>query len=113
MEKKIQGEVIRLMPPEGASNAKQSEYGELSEMLYFILTNGYSEIINYLDMGMKLLVDGETLTLDGEECHSAILGTDQAEKFTKEIFYAVGISSEQVYRYDVLTDSWQKLIRDY
>lgn len=108
-----QGEVIRLMPPEGASIAKQSEYGELSEMLYFILTNGYSEIINYLDMGMKLLVDGETLTLDGEECHSAILGTDQAEKFTKEIFYAVGISSEQVYRYDVLTDSWQKLIRDY
>ena len=108
-----QGEVIRLMPPEGASIAKQSEYGELSEMLYFILTNGNSEVREYLDAGMKILVDGETITLDGEECYSVILGTDHAGKFTKEIFYAVGISSEQVYRYDVLTDSWQKLIRDY
>ena len=108
-----QGEVIGLMDPMAVYFTEEGEYNELSEMLYFILTNGNSEVREYLDAGMKILVDGETITLDGEECYSVILGTDHAGKFTKEIFYAVGFSSEQVHRYDVLTDSWQKLIRDY
>ena len=107
-----QGEVTGLMDPKRAYFAEQGEYDELSEMLYFILTNGNSEVREYLDAGMKILVDGETINLDGEECYSVILGTDHAGKFTKEIFYAVAFSSEQVHRYDVLTDSWEKLIRD-
>lgn len=107
-----QGEVIGLMDPMGVYFTEEGEYNELSELLYFILTNGNSEVREYLDAGMKILVDGETITLDGEECYSVILGTDNADKFTKEIFYAVGFSSEQVHRYDVLTDSWEKLIRE-
>lgn len=107
------GEVIGLKDPMHAYFAHEGEDDELSEMLYFILTNGNSEVRGYLDAGMKMLVEGETITLDGEECYSVILGTDHAEKFTKEIFYAVDFSSEQVYRYDVLTDSWEKLIRDH
>ena len=112
VETNDQGEVISLMNPERAFFSELGNGDELSDMLYFIITNGIREVRDYFNAGMKLFVDGETITLDGEECYLAILGTDHPGKFTKEIFYAVEFSSEQVYRYDPLGDSWDKLERD-
>ena len=66
------------------------------------------EIQENLADGMSILFTGETTTIDGEECFEVALGTDHDEVFVREIHYAVNISTEQVYEYNVLNDVWEE-----
>ena len=80
---------------------------ELKNLVYNIVFNNIDGINEYMDMGMTLLFTGETTIIDGEECYDVVLGTDHEESFVREIYYTVNISTEQVYRYDVLDDIWE------
>ncbi|HZK26608.1 MAG TPA: hypothetical protein VFD00_03595 [Thermoclostridium sp.] len=80
---------------------------ETIELILDIVEDDVKEIQEHLNMGMSIMIDGETVLLDGENCHYVILGTDHDEHFVKEIFYAVNILTREVYYYDVLTDLWE------
>ena len=67
-----------------------------------------SEIQEKLANGMSILFTGETTIIDGEECYEISLGTDHDQVFVREIHYAVNISTEQVYEYNVLKDVWEE-----
>lgn len=82
---------------------------EIDELIFDIIENDVEEIQEYLNAGMTILFVGETITLDGEDCYYVVLGTNHDENFVQEIFYAVNISTRQVYRYDALTDAWEML----
>lgn len=58
---------------------------------------------------MDILYTEETIILDDEECYLVTLGTNHEEHFVREIFYAVNTFTQQVYRYDVLTDTWTQI----
>lgn len=87
------------------SNAEYNS--EIKEMIWAIITNDIVEVREYLDAGMSILIEAETVTLDGDECYQVSLGTGDDERFTREIYYAVNLNTEQVYRYDPLTDKWE------
>ena len=80
---------------------------EIKEMIFAIITNDIVEIQELLESGMSILIDEDTTFIEGEECYLVALGTDHGDSFTRELFYAVNINTEQVYRYDVLTDTWE------
>lgn len=69
----------------------------------------YDEINYYLDMGMTILFEGNTVMINGLECYEVILGTDHEEHFVRERFYAVDTATGDVYWYDILNDSWELL----
>ena len=77
--------------------------GEIKEIIYFIIDD-IDEIQEKLANGMSILFTGETTIIDGEECYEISLGTDHDQVFVREIHYAVNISTEQVYEYNVLND---------
>ena len=80
---------------------------EIKEMIYFIIED-IDEIQENLANGMSILFTGETTIIDGEECYEISLGTDHDQVFVREIHYAVNISTEQVYEYNVLNDVWEE-----
>ena len=81
--------------------------GEIKEIIYFIIDD-IDEIQEKLANGMSILFTGETTIIDGEECYEISLGTDHDQVFVREIHYAVNISTEQVYEYNVLNDVWEE-----
>lgn len=83
----------------------------IEELLFEIIT-GKEEAREYLDLGMKILITGEMENIGGVECHVVFLGTDHDDSFVREIHYAVDPDRRQVYRYDILTDSWEALPAD-
>ena len=80
---------------------------EIKEIIYFIIED-IDEIKENLANGMSLLFTGETTLIDGEECYEISLGTNYDEVFIREKHYAVNISTEQVYEYNVLNDVWEE-----
>lgn len=82
---------------------------EIEDLIYDIITNDIVEIQEYLDDGMSILLTGETTIIDGEECYDVVLGTDHEETFVREIHYAVNIFTRQVYKYDILNDTWETM----
>jgi len=76
------------------------------QMIYDIIFNNVEEIEEYIDMGMDILLTGETTIIDGEEYFDLYLGTNHEESFVREIIYAVNTETEKVYRYDVINDKW-------
>ncbi len=80
---------------------------EIKEIIYFIIDD-IDEIQEKLANGMSILFTGETTIIDGEECYEISLGTDHDQVFVREIHYAVNISTEQVYEYNVLKDVWEE-----
>ncbi len=68
-----------------------------------------NDIQEYLDLGMAILFTGETTIVNGEDCYDIAVGTNHEEHFVREIHYAVNISTQQVYRYDVIMDTWEEL----
>ena len=80
---------------------------EIKEIIYFIIDD-IDEIQEKLANGMSILFTGETTIIDGEECYEISLGTDHDQVFVREIHYAVNISTEQVYEYNVLNDIWEE-----
>ena len=80
---------------------------EIKEIIYFIIAD-IDEIQENLANGMSILFTGETTIIDGEECYEISLGTDHDQVFVREIHYAVNISTEQVYEYNVLNDVWEE-----
>ena len=80
---------------------------EIKEIIYFIIAD-IGEIQENLAQGMSILFTGETTIIDGEECYEISLGTDHDQVFVREIHYAVNISTEQVYEYNVLKDVWEE-----
>lgn len=79
---------------------------EIKEMI-FAITKDIVEIQERLEAGMSLLIEEDTTLIEGKECYLIALGTNHEDKFTRELFYAVNLNTEAVYRYDVLTDSWE------
>lgn len=75
-------------------------------LIFEFVRSRVGEIKQRLDMGMKVLFDGGTATIEGEEYYLIALGTDHAEQFVREDFYAVNLLTEQVYRDDVLMGKW-------
>ena len=75
------------------------------ELIRHVLGNVESaaELVN--EHGMSVLITGETIELDGRLCHVIVLGTDHAEHFVQEIFYAI-YNLEDIYRYDPVEDVW-------
>ena len=101
------GNITHFIGAESKEFLEESAVEYETETLIFDIIYDVEEIQEYLDMGMRILYNGETITLDGEECYIVELGTDYEEQFVREIFYAVNINTYQVYHYDVLTDTWE------
>src|SRR5690554_3296697 len=67
------------------------------------------ELNDYLGLGMEIMFDWETEIVDGAQCYRVALGTDHEDQFVREIHYAVNIDTRQVYKYDVIFDSWDRV----
>ncbi|HZJ83600.1 MAG TPA: hypothetical protein VFD57_07305 [Clostridia bacterium] len=80
---------------------------EIDALIFDIIENDVGEIKEYLNAGMSILFDGDIIILDGEDCYQVVLGTNHEDHFVQEIFYAVNISTRQVYRYDFVADVWE------
>ncbi|NLB82649.1 MAG: hypothetical protein GX791_00220 [Synergistaceae bacterium] len=76
-------------------------------MIYEIVENDVEEIREYLNAGMAILFTGETAVIEDEECYLVMLGTNHEDHFVREIIYAVNTVTRQVYRFDVLNDTWE------
>ena len=79
---------------------------EIKTKVIDILESNVYEVDEYLNLGMSILFDGETIMLDDEEYYVVSLGTNHEDNFVREIYYAVNVYTEQVYLYDVINDSW-------
>lgn len=88
----------------------EEEYNDydIDDQLYDIIKE-IVEVQEYIDLGMTILIEGETTTIEEEECYIVILGTDHEESFVREIYYAIDINTQQVYRLDVINDKWLPL----
>lgn len=75
-------------------------------LIFEFVRSRVKEIREQLDMGMKILFDGGTTTIDGKEYYVIAVGTDHEEHFVREDFYAVNLLTEQVYRDDILMNKW-------
>ena len=62
-----------------------------------------AELVN--EHGMDVLVTGETVEINGKVCELVILGTNHADQFVREIYYAV-YNLEDIYSYDPIDDEW-------
>ena len=82
---------------------------ELEMLIYDIFENDLEETKEYLEMGMSILISGETEIIEDEECYYVFLGTDHQESFVREVIYAINPDTLQVYRFDVLNDTWESL----
>ncbi len=82
----------------GVSDEVMNAYGYLSEN---------DEIKYYTDMGMILQYTAETQEIDGKTCLVFVLGTDNAEQFVRERYYAV--HDTQIYSYEASDDEWSLL----
>lgn len=70
----------------------------------------YDEPDYYLNLGMTILFEGDTVMINGEEYYEVVLGTQHdGDHFVREMFYAVNTYTGEVYWYDVLNDIWQPL----
>ena len=102
------GKVTQFIDAEYKEYMTKSSDGSLDPqtqaLIFDIVKN---EIKEYLDMGMAVLLTGETTELDGEDCYDVAVGTNHDEHFVREMHYAVNISTRQVYRYDVIMDKWE------
>lgn len=67
------------------------------------------DIKEHLDMGMAILYTDETIMLDDADCYLVELGTNHEDQFVREFHYAVNTTTEQVYLYDVIMDTWEEL----
>lgn len=58
---------------------------------------------------MAILYTDETIMLDDADCYLVELGTNHEDQFVREFHYAVNTTTEQVYLYDVIMDTWEEL----
>lgn len=80
---------------------------EAETLIYEIIENDVEEIREYLNAGMAILFTGETAVIEDEECYLVMLGTNHEGHFVREVMYAVNTVTRQVYRFDVLNDTWE------
>lgn len=66
----------------------------------------YEDIRYYLNLGMDVNFESNTMILDGIEYYEIIIGTSHEDYFVNEIFYAVDIDGRKVLEYDVFSDTW-------
>lgn len=88
---------------EGSEDYIDPEFADL----IFSFLKDIVEVQEYLEDGMSILFTGETIIIDDEECYFVFLGTNLEESFVREIHYAVNTNTGQVYRYDILNDTWE------
>jgi len=84
--------------------------GYTEERVLYIIGNLCDETVNYFEQGMTALYIQDYELIDGEMCWKVALGTNHDENFVTEVIYAVEVESMQVYRYDVLDDTWVPLV---
>lgn len=89
-----------------------NEEAETQELIFEFVRSRVGEVRQRLDMGMKILFDGGTVTIDGEEYYVIALGTDHEEHFVREDYYAVNLLTQRVYRDDILMDKWVPVVVD-
>lgn len=105
-----QGNVIEFMSAEYKEYLHNNPGAALdckTEELIFDIIQGETQ--EYLDMGMAILYTDETIMLDDADCYLVELGTNHEDQFVREFHYAVNTTTEQVYLYDVIMDTWEEL----
>lgn len=89
------------------------------ETSIFEALSSIDEIKAQLDSGMAVLFNGETLIYEEDECYdipageyyNVAVGTNHDGHFVRETHYAVSIDTYQVYRYDVLSETYEPLAK--
>ena len=102
----------------GSSSDKKSNKPVISNNAKInILKMSDNELMDYLlsevpdankrvkELGMALLVTGETLEVLGEQCRYVCLGTNHEEHFVREIHYYIS-GSGKIYEYDPIGDGY-------
>jgi hypothetical protein len=79
---------------------------ETEAAIFDIIDNDVPEINEFVNSGLVILLDGETVVFDGEDSYLVRIGGEVDGEFYEDYSYAVNIDSRVVHWYDVLTDSW-------
>ena len=80
---------------------------EMKIWIFDIIENHVKEIKESINIGKSILFNRETIMLDDEECYLVELGTNHEEEFVQGVRYAVNFFTYQVYRYDILSGTWE------
>ena len=64
------------------------------------------EVQDCLAEGMSLYYDESTESINGKECFIYVLGTERADQFVREYYYAVSLD-RSVYKLDPISGEWQ------
>lgn len=80
---------------------------EMKIWIFDIIENHVKEIKESINIGKSILFNRETIILDDEECYLVELGTNHEEEFVQGVRYAVNFFTYQVYRYDILSGTWE------
>ena len=80
------------------------EYWFEEEVIYRLYN--CEESAFYFAQGMKPMIVGTSVTINGEECWKVFLGKENGDRFDMIQLYAVGLESKQVYRYNDDLDEW-------
>lgn len=83
---------------------------EVEEFVFDIIKNYVEEIKEYLNEGMTIWFNGEIDIIDNDECYLVALGRYHGHHFEQEIFYAVSINTQIVYRYDDIEHVWKQVV---
>ena len=87
--------------PDGLENLR-----DLVHQVWPIVESESTEYQAYLDMGMTIMIWGDTSVVNGVTCYDVVLGTDHEEHFVREVLYTVDIAGRKVYVYDPITGGW-------
>lgn len=105
-----QGRIKHFISAERKRFLEASEEGFIDLQDKNLISNIIQEIVEikeYLNLGMEVLITGETTIIEGQECYEVSLGTNSEDSFVREMHYAVNILTWQVYRFDILNDKWE------
>lgn len=75
--------------------------------LVFDIIKNVDEVKEYLNLGMIIEFEGDTIMIEGEEYYELVLGTQHEDYFVAEIYYGVNTFTHEVYWYDVINDRWE------
>lgn len=107
---------IELVGEQGEDEPEADE-PETESLIYEHIEYVFTELLEdsntYFQLGMKLLITGEREYVNDQLCYLVIMGTDHGDSFVREVFYAINIENDNVYKYDAITDAWEPLPVDF
>ena len=84
---------------------------DISSMVIETIEN-VDEVKEYLNLGMIIDFEGDTIMIEDEEFYKLVLGTQHEDYFVPEIYYGVNTFTDEVYWYDVINDIWEPVSMD-